>query len=185
MKTTVNNNTSQQEGKWRLKIGSQIHGPYSVNQMRSLALQGMLAPHSQVSPADADEWHAASEEPDLTVFFHGTQSKFGQRSSAPASAPTDVKSESTNFLLIIDIKSDSNNELEQAIMRLGRASHVMRNAWILHGCYTAGTVRNALTPYLRPMDSLFIVDVNQGKTAAFNLGPEVEAKIRKIWKDDD
>ncbi len=176
---------SDQDRKWRLKIGAQIHGPYRAAQLRSLVSQGMLTPHSLISPADADEWRAASEEPAIAGFFRGAQRKFGRRNEAPDSPGAETKSESANFVLITDIKADSNSDLEQAIMRMGQTSLVMRNIWVLHGNYTVGALRNALIPYLRPMDSLFIVDVNRGKNAGFNLGPEIDAKIRKIWKDQD
>jgi GYF domain 2 len=182
--TKIHSKTSGQGGQWHLKIGSQIHGPYRVAQMRSLVMQGMLTPHSQISLAGTDEWRTASDEPAMAVFFRGTKSKFAQRTAAPASTEKSAKIKSTNFLLIIDIKAESNNDLEQAIRRMGQVTNIMKNIWILHGSYTVGTVRNALIQYMRPMDSLFIIDVGEGKNASFNLGPKVDAKLRTIWKDN-
>jgi len=148
-------------------------------------MQGMLTPHSQVSADGGKSWCPAREIQALSEFFRGTQkSGFGRRSPTPAPDTTQTAMGGTNFVLVLDIKAESNPDLELAISRLGKTTRIMRNTWVVHSTYTLGTLRNALVPHLRPLDSLFIADATHGKTAWFNLGVEVDARIRKVWKED-
>jgi hypothetical protein len=72
---------------------------------------------------------------------------------------------------------------EAAINRLGAAYRLSTQAWLLHTDRSVGTVRNELVQHLGMLDGLFIIDTTRGgKTAWFNLGPEADAKIRKVWR---
>ena len=190
MGETVDKNSNKatpvHDSKWRLKIGDQIHGPYTFKQMRSLVMQGLLSPHSMIALANSQDWKIATQDSDIASIFHGhSNKKFGSRVRATPLAEERAPSKGNNFILVFDIKSESNTDLEQTIMRLGRASRLTNNIWILHGDYTAGTLRNTLIHYLGKNDTLFVVDTTRSKAAWFNLGPEMDSKIRKVWKDKD
>jgi hypothetical protein len=49
---------------------------------------------------------------------------------------------------------------------------------------TVGAIRNNLTPFLGPRDSLFAADLATGRTAWLNLGPEADARIRAIVQNE-
>ncbi len=188
MKTDPSPIETAPPAKWNLKIGDKIHGPYTANQMRSLVGQGMVAPHSLIAPAGSDDWCGAAQDAVISGFFRkksGTAPSPPERKSRKTPSPVAGQDEQTNFVLITDIKSENYNDLEQAILSLGRARHIMKNVWVLRSRYSAGTVRNALVQYMGSMDSLFVVDADHGKTAWFNLGLETDAKIRDVWQKSE
>lgn len=99
--------------------------------------------------------------------------------SGPAAAG-DVQS--ANMLLVFDLKSRGHGRLEEDIMSIGPATKVMSGCWILHTDLTSGAIRNLLMKHFGATDSIFIVDASRDKTTWFNLGPEVDSHIRKVWR---
>lgn len=111
---------------------------------------------------------------------------------APAPAPTspgpifaadrDVASEPSNFIIVFDLKSRGHGKLEEHIMQLGRAVRVLPGFWMLNATMTSGAIRNALMKHFGTMDTFVIVDATRDKLAWFNLGPEMDAQIRQVWR---
>lgn len=90
--------------------------------------------------------------------------------------------ENSNFVLIFDVKSRGHGKLEEDIMNMGRAVKILPGIWLLHGPYTAGSIRNQLLHHFGTLDSFFIIDASHDKLAWFNLGPEVDSQIRQVWR---
>ncbi len=90
--------------------------------------------------------------------------------------------EAGNFVLIFDVKSRGHGKLEEDIMNMGRAVKILPGIWLLHGPYTAGSIRNQLLHHFGTLDSFFIIDASRDKLAWFNLGPEVDSQIRQVWR---
>ena len=88
-----------------------------------------------------------------------------------------------NFILIADIKNRAAiAPLENALSRIGTNFRLNALVWLLHCESSAGAVRNELVQHLGNTDSLLIADAGSGKTAWFNLAPEIDARIRKLWQ---
>lgn len=83
---------------------------------------------------------------------------------------------------MVDRKSRSTGNLEDAIASLGPAYALMPNIWILATDQSVNAVRNRLVQELGKLDSLFVIDASRGKAAWFNFGPEVDVRIRRVWK---
>lgn len=90
--------------------------------------------------------------------------------------------EVANFVLIFDVKSRGHGKLEEDIMAMGKAVKILPGVWLLHGPYTAGSIRNQLIHHFGTLDSFFIIDASRDKLAWFNFGPEVDSTIRQVWK---
>lgn len=164
-------------------------------------------------PAGEENWIAAAQDPALSAFFtsdvdagalqpvlHDTQNTtlndtdavlgtqptkqavFGSKKSQ-----TDRRTQPTSFNIVVvtDVKSRSSGPLENAIMSLGPAYKISANAWVVHTPSGAPEVVNILTQHLGSSDRLFVVDATRNRTAWFNMGPETDAKIRQVWKQDD
>lgn len=99
-----------------------------------------------------------------------------------AVAPAEEAHDSANYLIVFDLKSRGHTRLEEAIMALGPATQVMSGVWVLHSHLTSGAIRNNLVKHFGATDSLFIVDASRDRTTWFNLGPEADAHIRKVWR---
>jgi hypothetical protein len=89
---------------------------------------------------------------------------------------------SANMTLVFDLKSRGHGKLEEDIMSIGPATKVMSGVWILHTSLSATTVRNQLIKHFGAIDSFFIVDATRDRTTWFNLGPEIDAHIRRVWR---
>jgi hypothetical protein len=90
--------------------------------------------------------------------------------------------ETANFVIVMDIKARYAGPLEQAIMSLGPAYKLAPNVWCVNTNATAAGLLNDLSVHIGKTDSMFIVDATRDRTAWHNLGPETDAKIRRVWR---
>lgn len=90
--------------------------------------------------------------------------------------------ETANFVIVMDIKARYAGPLEQAIMSLGPAYKLAPNVWCVNANGTAAGLLNDLSVHIGKSDSMFIVDATRDRTAWSNLGPEIDAKIRRVWR---
>jgi hypothetical protein len=85
------------------------------------------------------------------------------------------------FVIIADMKSRSITGLEEEIFNLGPAYALMPQAWLVTSDLPINAMRNQLVQKLGKLDVLFIVDATHNKAAWFNLGPESDSRIRRVW----
>ena len=175
---------------WTISVGGRVYGPYSIEQMRAFHAEGRLADHSLVARAGEDQFHGASEDPALAVFFQPqAQPAPAAQPEAPAAAAaphkfgadTEATGERTHYVIIADMKSRSITGLEEEIFNLGPAHRFMPQAWVLSSEVGINTIRHALVQKLGKIDTLFIVDAAHDKAAWFNFGPENDARVRRMW----
>ncbi|PQA88923.1 DUF4339 domain-containing protein [Hyphococcus luteus] len=82
-----------------------------------------------------------------------------------------------NFIVIFDVVSAAASRVEAAMLGLGPAFRIADNVWHVTCELTAVGVRNAITPYLRGSESIFVVDATRGRSSWANYAPEPNAKI--------
>jgi hypothetical protein len=177
-------------GQWRINVSGQVYGPYTGHQIKAFALEGRIAPHSIVQSGDKGPWITAIDDPVLGQLFVQKQLPSAQALNEPqgraataephAGHAADVAQ--ANFVIVADIRSRASAPFEAAISRMGDNYRLNPLVWLLHTDRTSGAIRNELIQHLGQNDTLFIVDATRGKTAWFNLGPEPDAKIRRVWK---
>jgi hypothetical protein len=181
-------------GAWTLNIGGKIYGPYSSDRMRAFIGEGRITERSLLAREGTGDWHEAREEPEFADLFPNTHT------SQPAPALTDTQqvralhafgaagaesggaSRQAQFAIIVDLKSKTPGNLEQAITSLGTAHQLLPNVWIMSTDLTVNAVRNRLVQELGKLDSLFVLDATRGKAAWFNFGPEADVRIRRVWQ---
>lgn len=163
---------------WEMKIGRSVYGPYTQQDMENLAAQGLLAPHSRIAKQGSSNWNRASADPAIAAIFG---KKFQQKTGDDASLGSTAETEPTNFALFLEVASNSNIDLFQAIRNLGPSSRISGSCWLVKSERSAGAIRNALVPLMAKSDRLLVIDTSKSKLAWFNLGPEADAKIRKVW----
>ncbi|HWA68961.1 MAG TPA: DUF4339 domain-containing protein [Rhizomicrobium sp.] len=171
---------------WTISVGGRVYGPYSLEQMQAFHAENRLADHSLVARAGEEQFHAASEDPELAPLFAAAV----EETSVPASesaphrfgAKAEVESGGpSHFVILADMKTRSITGLEEEIFNLGQAHRFMPQAWVLSSEASINTIRNALVQKLGKIDTLFIVDAAHDKAAWFNFGPESDTRIRKMW----
>jgi hypothetical protein len=86
-----------------------------------------------------------------------------------------------NFVLIFDVVNAAASRVETALASLGTAFRLADNVWTVNCQLTAIGVRNAIAPYLKPYESLFVIDATNGRTSWQNYPPEAHAKITQAF----
>jgi GYF domain 2 len=175
-------------GVWRINVSGQVYGPYTGHQIKAFATEGRIAPHSIVQTGEQGPWITAIDDPILGQLFVKKQlpaaTSMGEpqttRAAEGAAAAAEVAT--ANFVIVADIRSRASTPFEAAMSKMGDNYRLNPIVWLLHTDRTAGAIRNELVQHLGQTDTLFIVDATRGKTAWFNLGPEPDSKIRRVWK---
>ncbi|MBC7103192.1 MAG: hypothetical protein H5U13_08235 [Parvibaculum sp.] len=90
--------------------------------------------------------------------------------------------DTANFIIVLDIKARFAGPLEQAIMSLGAAYKLAPNVWCVNTDATAAGLLNELSQHIGRTDTMFIADTTRDRTAWSSMGPEVDAKIRRVWR---
>ena len=181
-------------GAWSMNVGGKVYGPFTSGTLREFATEGRLAPHSIVAREGTDDWHEARDEPEFVDMFgqggkqpapSAVQPVAELVSAAPTPAPAKAKipdSRNAHFAILVDRKSSSTGNLEDAIESLGLSYKLTSNIWILATDETLNVVRDRLVEELSKLDSLFVIDASRGKAAWVNFGPLVDARIRHVWR---
>jgi len=173
------------EGKWRINVSGQVYGPYTGHQIKAFAAEGRIAPHSIVQASEQGPWITAIDDPVLGQLFVLTQPRAPEPLGKPGESPAPAELSAANFVVVADLRSRGSGPFEAAIAKLGQSYRLNPLVWLLHSDRTAGAIRNELVQHMGQSDTLVIIDATRGKTAWFNLGPEGDAKIRKVWKRSD
>ena len=176
---------------WTIRANDRSFGPYALEQMRSFASEGRLAPHSLVARGAGTDYRMAGEDAELALLFRPAETAAPQRpvfftaegdiGTAPRREAETVQS--SRFLIMADMKSRSIAGLEEEIFRCGPAVAVMPQGWLLTTEMTINALRNLLVQRLGRIDTLFVVDVMRNKAAWFGYGPELDSRIRRIWQE--
>jgi len=188
---------------WCLKSSDRIYGPYTSAELRKFAHEGRFAASSMIAPAGSREWREARAEPTFAQFFgyamaRETANGFGRRDIASAeksrtprraqplgqsarNAPPTEQAAPANFVLIFDVTNAAASRVENAVSSLGPAFRLAENVWSVNCSLTAIGVRNAVAPFLRPHETLFVIDATNGRTSWQNYAPEAHAKITQAY----
>lgn len=181
---------------WSINVAGRVYGPYTGKQISGFVKEGRVAPHSIVRAGDEGPWITAIDDPFLVQLFvaETPRKQPGQAVAAEAGASVAATSPvqgqvradaqaDTNFVIIADVRAGNAGpvSLDSAIQSMGQCYRLTQNAWILRSRRSAGTIRNELTPHLGAQDRLFVADTSNSKTAWFNLGPDADSRIRKVW----
>jgi hypothetical protein len=168
---------------WTISVGGRVYGPYDLAQMQGFHAEVRLADHSLVARAGEEQFHPAQEDPELAALFAPAAAVQPTPQAPHKFGRPDAETEglSYHYVIIADMKSRSIAGLEEEIFHLGQAHRFMPQAWILVSELAINTIRHALVQRLGKIDTLFIVDAAHDKAAWFNFGPEVDARVRRMW----
>ncbi len=194
---------------WTLKYGDQIYGPYAHEAMEKYIGEGRIVAQSVIAPAGSEEWKFAKDVSAFAVHFGGAPAQPEAETGLQASTQPDRRAnrraadtgddrpaygpakgqidrrkrpESNNFVIIAEIKSHHGPELERALMSAGPAMKIASNAWVLSAKTSAPGLLNQLSQHIGRSDQLFISDATSDRIAWFNFGPEMDAKVRRVWR---
>jgi len=93
--------------------------------------------------------------------------------------------QSSVFLIMAEIRSEGEMAFLQSMQSFGQTQRVGDTVWLVRSASSVERIRNALSQTLNQQDRLFILDTSVGKTAWFNIGADLDHRIRELWDEDE
>lgn len=186
---------------WCIKVNDRVYGPYTSNQLRKFAHEGRFAQTSLIAPAGGKEWRQAAQETSFATFFGSSSAQSSQKHAfgraqpkanvvethpkrrktdhpAEKAPPKSARKESvSNFIVVFQVDGVAGNRIEPVLSAMGPTFKLAQNVWTVKCAYTAIGLRNSIAPFLRPQESVFVIDATNGRTCWQNYAPEPHAKI--------
>lgn len=89
------------------------------------------------------------------------------------------------FLIMAEIRSGGEMAFLQTMQSFGQAERIGDTVWLIRSPHSVDQIRNTLSQTLDQQDRLFILDSKAGKTAWFNIGADLDHRIRELWDEDE
>lgn len=192
-------NASPWDKRYYVRTNGINYGPYTGHQLKAFVTEGRVAGSTLLAAEGDAAWRRADQDENFAPLFapagapvpkpsvlavraklmeaeERSSAKFGQRSETGEAAAV------ANFIIVYDIKSRGSARLEQFIMELGPATRLGPTVWLVSGAHAIGTIRNQMAQYFGSTDSFTIIDATHNKIGWFNMGPEMDARIHRVWK---
>jgi hypothetical protein len=154
--------------KWWVQIRGRAFGPYSLDQMAQFLSEGRVRPTTMVSDNGKDNWTEARRIMAL-------------RGLRKPTTPANDTEEAANVFVHAEIFSGSWMGFMAALESMGSVCDLGPGLWLLRTRFTSGVIRNALSQTLERGDRFVVIDATRDRLAWFNLGPEVDVRISKVW----
>lgn len=154
--------------KWWVQVRGRAFGPYSLEQMARFLAEGRVRPATLVSEQPDSGWTETYRVAALR----------GLRTPSPSN---DSQAEAANVFVHAEIISGSWNAFMAAMESMGSVCELSSGLWLLRSKFSAGVIRNTLSQTLERGDRFVVIDATRDRFAWFNLGPEVDVRIAKVW----
>lgn len=155
-------------GKWWVQVRGSSYGPYSMEQLATFVSEGRVRPATKVANNPKGAWIEARRV-------------IGLMASLRASPPANDVIEGANIFVHAEIVSGAWNAFMAALTGTGHICELGPNLWLVRTRHSAGVIRNKISQTLESGDRFVVIDATRDRFAWFNLGPEVDVKIGKVW----
>jgi hypothetical protein len=153
--------------KWWVQVRGRSFGPYSIEQMAEFLAEGRVRPNTLVSDNGESNWVEARR----IMALRGLRKPQAANDTA----------EAANVFVHAEIVSGAWTGFMAALESIGSVCDLAPGLWLVRTPFSAGIVRNALSQTLERGDRFVVVDATRDRLAWFNLGPEVDVRIAKVW----
>ncbi|MEP3653403.1 MAG: GYF domain-containing protein [Litorimonas sp.] len=167
---------TQPRRQWFIQVDGQAYGPFDDKTLWEYMIEGRVSAQSLVSQSANTGYRPVSADPGLMNWI----------AQATDQTPKDPKPEpsQTVFMIMAEIKSGRGMNFLQTLQNLGPTQRLGNTVWVLQARAEAETLRDILSQPLGADDRLFVLDSFANETAWFNLSPEMDAQIAKLWSVD-
>ncbi|MEE9271794.1 MAG: GYF domain-containing protein [Robiginitomaculum sp.] len=114
-----------------------------------------------------------------------TSQKYPPELVASQDAALSPNADSCIYLIMAEIRSEGAMGFLRGLQSFGAAQRIGDTVWVLRSVYSAEQLRNTLSQSLDRQDRLFILDASNNKTAWFNIGADLDHRIRELWNEDE
>ena len=105
------------------------------------------------------------------------QSRPDSRAAGQSASPR----ENAVYIIMAEIRSSGSMVFLKTLQSHGPAQRIGDTVWLLRCGQSAEQLRNNLSQVLDRQDRLFIADANAGQPAWFNIGADLDHRIRDFW----
>ena len=152
---------------WWVQIRGRSFGPYSIEQMARFMSEGRVRPSTMVADNPDQGWTEARKVMSLR----------GLRTPTAANDASDA----ANVFVHAQIFSGASMAFLAALEDMGTVCDLAPDLWLVRTKYSASVIRNALSQTLETGDRFAVIDATRDRFAWFNLGPETDVRINKVW----
>ena len=152
---------------WWVQIRGRSFGPYSIEQMARFMSEGRVRPSTMVADNPDKGWTEARK----VMSLRGLRVPSAANDSAQAA----------NVFVHAEILSGGSMAFMAALEGMGAVCDLAPQMWLVRTKYSAGMIRNTLSQTLATGDRFVVIDATRDRLAWFNLGPEVDVRINKVW----
>jgi hypothetical protein len=158
--------TQATKGQWWVRVNGHAYGPYTRKQLQDFVTEGRIRPATQVSQSQDGGWVEARRVLGLLPL------------AAPAN---DVHADAANVFVHAELFSNSWTAFTTALKSLGAMCELGPGLWMVRTRFSVGVIRNTLSQTLERGDRFVVIDATRDRLAWFNLGPEVDVRIGRVW----
>jgi len=108
-----------------------------------------------------------------------------QHAQTVQNSPAVQDAKSCVFLIMAEIRSSGEMAFLHALQNFGPTQRVGDTVWLVRTAHSVEQIRNTLSQTLNQQDRLFILNSKAGKTAWFNIGTDLDHRIRELWDEED
>lgn len=159
---------TQASGQWWVQVRGKAYGPYTMEQLSGFVAEGRVRPATQVSDRQDGAWIEARKV-------------IGLMAPLRAGEPANDVAEAANVFVHAEIMSGAWQGFVAALESMGFVCELSPGLWLVRTRFSAGVIRNTLSQTLERGDRFVVVDASRDRLAWFNLGPEVDVRISKVW----
>jgi hypothetical protein len=172
--------------QWYIQVEQQNYGPFDDQTLWAFMCEGRVNAQSLISQYPNTGYHPVSAEPGLMNWLAQVpQSQQPQTNQATQPAQTQAQprpqAAQTVFMVMAEIRSGRAMEFLQMLQGLGDVERIGDSVWILKARASSEDIRNILCQPLGSDDRLFIMDSFANETAWFNLGAQMDSRVRELW----
>ncbi len=153
---------------WWVQIRGKAFGPYSLEQMARFLAEGRVRPSTMVSNQPDTGWTEARRVNEL-------------RGMRTPQASNDAALDAANVFVHAEIISGAWTGFMAALETMGHVCELAPGLWLVRTKFSVGVVRNTLSQTLERGDRFVVIDATRDRLAWFNLGPETDVRIGKVW----
>lgn len=157
--------------RWYVRVDETVYGPFTDAVLAEYLDEGRVTAQSFVR--------------------HGTLDPFRQVATIPAlmahlqeKTPSKAATQSAKACLVMaEIRSGQAMRFLQTLQSLGEVQRIGQTVWLLRSAATPSQITETLSPPLGMDDRLFVVEVQEAAHSGFNLGREIDGKLKSMLSD--
>jgi hypothetical protein len=164
----VNPIKAANSGEWWVQVRGQAYGPYTFAQLSGFVAEGRVKQTTLVSDQKDGAWVEARRV-------------IGLMANMRREAANDESGSAANVVVFAEIASGASTAFMASLEGMGHICELRPGFWLLRTHYSVGVLRNTLSQTLERGDRFVVVDASRDRLAWFNLGPEIDVRLARVW----